>query len=355
MTQLPRLSLVAVHRSVIDWLKLRLLTNAAGKVPGDKVMILSPDGEVKWEKIRALEVTGSYDANVHVSVCPIKGTLVIDGNPAKFFQGHNVFGTDDIHGLAKAIALHAIGRLPDLNVQEHDLANIHEGIIELSRVDLTGMYSVGTKMHATAAVRAMGERATMRHRGRGNISREGTAYFGKNSRRSAIKVYAKGVELKDHKLHRQLPYADDIIAYAQDKLRIEVVLRAMELKDRGLDVLANWQQDTAALLYAEFLGKLNVPDNIELDPPSIEALKPRLRLAYDSWMRGTDLRVALPRMTFYRYRAELLEHGIDILTVRPSLPQSNVLPLVRILEARPAAVPEWAHGTPVYFEPSRVA
>ena len=300
-------------------------------------------------------MTGSYESDVQVSACPVRGTLIIDGNPTKFFQGHNVFGTDDIHGLATAISLHVLGKLPQLNVQEHDLANMHMGRIELARTDLTGMYSLGTQAHATSAVRAMGERATMRHRGRANISREGTAYWGKHSRRTSIKAYAKGVEIRDHKMHRDLPYYDEIFTWAQDKLRIEVVLRGMELKDRGLNLLANWQQNTAAQLYAEFVGKLNVPDNIELDPPAVDALKPRLRLAYDSWMRGTDLRVALPRKTFYRYRAELLEHGIDIVTVRPSPAKSNVLPLVRILEAKPVSVPEWAIGTSAFFDPRRVA
>jgi II/X family phage/plasmid replication protein len=355
MTRLHRRSLAAGRSSVIDWLKLRLLINAAGKVPGDKVMIITPDGEVKWEKIRPKEVVGSYDANIHVSACPVKGMLVIDGNPAKFFQGHNVFGTDDIHGLAKAISFHVLGLLPELVVTDHDLSNIRGGIIEVARADLTGMYSLGTQMHATSAVRALGERATLRHRGRGNISRDGTAYWGKHSRRSALKVYAKGVELRDHPMHRDLPHYDNIYAWAQDKLRVELVLRGIELKQRGLDLLANWQQDTAALLYAEFLGKLNVPDNIELDPLAVESLKPRLRLAYDSWMRGTDLRTALPRKTYYRYRKDLLEHGIDILTVRPAPSKSNVLPLVRILEAKPASVPEWAIGTSAFFDPRRVA
>ena len=340
---------------MLDWLKLRALVPAQGKIPGDMVCIFTPDGELKWQKVKAVEVTGSYEANVHVSACPVTGQLVIDGNPAKFFQGHNVFGTDDIHGLSQAIVAHVLGKLPDLAVTDEQLGMIRDGIVEVARVDLTGMYSLGSKAHATSAVRSMGERATMRHRGRGTLLRDGTAYWGKQSRRSAIKVYAKGVEILEHKLPKDLPYRDQITEWAQDKLRVEVVLRGMELKERKLDLLANWKPNTAAALYAEFLGKLNVPDNIELDPPAVEALKPRLRLAYDSWMRGTDLRVALPRKTFYRYRNELLEHGIDILTVRPAQPKSNVLPLIRILEARPASVPEWAFDTAIYFDPSRAA
>lgn len=329
---------------MIDWLKLRLSVDARDKIPGDRVMIVSPDGEIKWQKIRALEVTGSYDANVHASSCPVSGRLVIDGNPVKFFQGHNVFGSGDIHGLADAISDHIGGKLG------FNVAGCQESA-EVARTDLTGMYSMATLANARAAVRAMGERATMRFRGRGQLGREGTAYWSKHSRRSAVKAYAKGHELLDHKLPKGLAHADAISAWAQDKLRIEVVLRGMELKQRGLDVLANWQENTAAELYGEFVARLNVPDNIELAPPVIETLKPRLRLAYNAWLHGEDLRAALPRKTFYRYRKELMAHGVDLLTLRPAEAKSNVLQLVRILEARPVSVPDWAIGTSAYFEP----
>jgi hypothetical protein len=32
-----------------------------------------------------------------------------------------------------------------------------------------------------------------------------------------------------------------------------------------------------------------------------------------------------------------------------------VVPLYRVLEAKPVQVPDWATGTPLYFEPRRVA
>lgn len=339
---------------MIDWLKLRHLISAQGRIPGDVVCIFSPDGELKWQKVKAAEIKGSYESNIHVSSCPVNGCLVIDGNPVKFFQGHNVFGTDDIHGLARAISYHVLDALK-FDLTDHQRQGIEDGLIEVHRVDITRSFAVGNLANARAAVRSIADRATMRHRGRGQLTREGTAYFGKHSRRSSIKVYAKGHELKDHKLARGVPFADDIEAYAQQLLRIELVLRTMEVKDLGLNVLCNWRNNTVASVYDEFFGKLKVPDNIELPLPTLESLPPRLRLAYDSWMRGTDLRATLPARTFYRYRKAMLDHGVDILTVRPSDPASNVTPMLRILELKPVDVPEWAIGTPAYFDPSRRA
>ena len=60
------------------------------------------------------------------------------------------------------------------------------------------------------------------------------------------------------------------------------------------------------------------------------------------------------RSAFYKFRAELLPLGLDIATVMPR-EVSNVVPLYRVLEAKPTQVPDWAVGTLLYFEPRRVA
>lgn len=338
---------------MIDWLKLRVPIIVTGKIPGDVVMLVSPEGEVKWSKVRAVAVRGSYDANLHVSACPVTGQLVIDGNPAKFFQGHNVFGSDDISGLAHALVRNVINFLElEVTPEFRELLDLDQ--IEVARVDLTEMYSTGSLLLARASVRAIGELGTMKHRGRA-LMKEGTVYFGKNSRRSALKVYAKGDELQDHKLPETMPMADEVHAFAADKLRFEVVLRTMELKDLGLNMLSAWKPETGVTLHREYVGRVNLPENIELPPDVLEGLPARLQLAYSAWLRGDDLRVTLPRKTFYRYRKALLAHGVDLLALRPAEPKSNVFPLRRVIELRPAGVPDWAKGTSLYFEPRRTA
>lgn len=50
----------------------------------------------------------------------------------------------------------------------------------------------------------------------------------------------------------------------------------------------------------------------------------------------------ISKSAYYRHRKELKEFGINI-DLRPeSINKSNVIPLVRILEAQPAEVPYWA-------------
>jgi II/X family phage/plasmid replication protein len=82
-----------------------------------------------------------------------------------------------------------------------------------------------------------------------------------------------------------------------------------------------------------------------------EALPPRLRSVNQLWRDGHDLRELFPTRTFYRHRKALLAHGVDIALKQPR-DVSNVVPLVVTLVGREVGVPDWARGTPLYFEPA---
>ena len=71
-------------------------------------------------------------------------------------------------------------------------------------------------------------------------------------------------------------------------------------------------------------------------------LPQKLRSTYILWKSGEDLRSTLPKATFYRHRKELGEFGIDITLRQDVADRSNVIPLIRVLEARPVGVPDWA-------------
>ncbi|WP_228261220.1 phage/plasmid replication protein, II/X family [Acinetobacter baumannii] len=59
-------------------------------------------------------------------------------------------------------------------------------------------------------------------------------------------------------------------------------------------------------------------------------------------MNGENLKSVLPRPTFYRDRKQILEYGIDISTKSPK-EKNNVIPLIRVLEAQPVGIPDWAN------------
>ena len=74
----------------------------------------------------------------------------------------------------------------------------------------------------------------------------------------------------------------------------------------------------------------------------LDSLPPRLRMVYQTWLNGDDLKQILPHNTFYRYKKALREFGIDISSKSPK-EKSNVIPLIRVLEAKPVGIPDWAY------------
>nr|WP_221444397.1 phage/plasmid replication protein, II/X family [Rhodanobacter sp. MP7CTX1] len=338
----------------------------AHAIDGGQVLSLAPGGELQWMSRKRASVRGSFDTCLTIRTAthtPEPLTHVeISGNPVKFFQGHNLWGSDDVHALVVHTLDHLSG-LGDLGLlpTAEDRAAWLSGDVRLTRVDQTQSYHLGNLSDVLAWLRAAEQTAHLSHRGRGQLVKGSTLYFGQHSRRWSLKLYAKGQEIRD-KGHRQemildLPHA---LAWADRTLRAELVLRSMELRRLGLDMVTAWSQldgvDSAvtARLLQDRLGAMTMNTVAHLSASVLDSLRPSLRMAYQSWEAGCDLRAIVSRPTFYRYRADLLPHGIDIAALNPK-ERSNVVPLVRVLEAVPAPVPDWAHGTHLYWEPRRIA
>ena len=337
---------------VIDWVTAVLPCSHSEPVRGGRLMSVTPDGELEWEVVKPQSLVGSHESSIQVQT---RGPdlLWVSGNPAKWLQGHNVFGSDDLRGLMSATMTRlagVLGLVPALA----DYAAWESGEYELHRVDATAMWALPRREDVRAWLRAVEVQARSRH-GRA-ISRGGTVYFGKHSRRWAMKFYAKGDELADrgkaHKLSPELERRADLLAFADNKLRGELTLRRTELVKLRLDRGSNWNDETPLQALYRHIEKVQMADQFSLTPEILDGLAPRLRLVYEAWKNGRDVRQLLPLRTFYRYRKELLAHGVDIGVRQPGQPD-NVIPLVRALRPQAIAqVPEWAKGTSLYFDPA---
>jgi II/X family phage/plasmid replication protein len=127
----------------------------------------------------------------------------------------------------------------------------------------------------------------------------------------------------------------------------------MHLKKLGLASLERWNENTALEVHQKHLSTLEISDSTMLDTTALDALPARLKASYQLWKEGHDLREMYPHRTFYRYRKELLAHGIDIAVKQARREEpSNVIPLKVVLVAKPATIPDWAIGTPLYFNPT---
>ena len=171
-----------------------------------------------------------------------------------------------------------------------------------------------------------------------------------------MKAYSKEDEItstKDHQLPKEIPLREELTNHAAGKLRVELVLRSMQLKDLGTArIAANWKSETARELHSQFLETINMSEQVTLTPSIRADLPPRLLGVYTLWRDGHDPRAIYPRNTFYRYRRELLAFDIDIAIIQPNV-RDNVVPLVRALRPEVVSkIPDWARGTDIYFEPA---
>lgn len=348
---------------MIDWLTMLAPLPHSAFIGSGFVTSINQHGEIEWQSVKPRRFTGSYSTGLNVRTATHtrdRFTHVwVDGNPAKFFQGHNLWGTDDLPSLAVSTLIESASRL-GIEVSADTLRSWESGSVQLTRVDCTESFHLDNRSQVLSWIRAAHQTAHLSHRGRG-VFKGDTLYFGKNSRRSTLKLYSKGqeVEVKGHGQETiiDLPHAR---AWADRALRAELTLRSMELKRLTLDTVSSWLPVdgvpfavTGKLLHDK-LGSMTMTTTRAISAELLDTLRPALRVVVQAWEAGADLRETLPKATFYKFRAELLPHGIDIATLLPK-DVSNVVPLHRVLEAKPVSVPAWAIGTHLYYEPRRIA
>lgn len=333
---------------MIDWITADLPYHWEIPISGGQIIHVHADGEVDYTVSKRTVIEGSWQSHITLRTVEM-GRVQLSGNPSKFLQGHNLFGSDDLPMLVTAVmdrALAALGRPIPL----HDRAAWVVGDFQISRVDVTYMYALDTRADVRSWLRAASEGVNVKWRGRGAFD-NGTLTFGavaKGKRASTwqMVLYCKGDEMavKGRGLPDGIPSADLLSAWVDDKLRIELRLRTGELKRAGLRHGIKWGETTPAEIFGQYFGKLELSEDMTVPVELEEQLSPALRMAYNSWKTGQDMRAILPRRTFFHYRKKLLVAlGVDISVPQP---KSNVVPLRRVLELRPAQTPSWAfeHG-----------
>lgn len=327
---------------MIDWVTAKIpCRHDPSKLISGMVMSFDPQGNNEWVINKKLSVEGSYSSKIQIASAS-SSSIWISGNPVKFLQGHNIFGSSDLKQIMikffDALLEHdALGLDPALKQYE----NVQTGLYDLSRVDMNASWHLDNKEMVQAWIRSFGSTARLKHRGAGQFSGD-TAYIGKNSRRWSVKCYSKGHEIaaKGHQLPKELQIPE-LIEYANKSLRLELVMRQLELKRTNLDIAYNWDENTAKmLLQTKVLDNLELSSTFMIDDKILNTLPVRLRLVYQSWKNGDDLKQIMTKPTFYRVRKQLLAYGIDIAVVNE---KNNIIPLIRYLEAQPVGIPDWAY------------
>ena len=352
---------VVVSAIQVDWVTAQVPCRHSTWISGNRLMEITPDGEIVYSINKRRSVEGSHAANLAVrtgsgiSSDGTFATLEISGNLVKWLQGHNAFGSSNGVALVQG-SMERLVSILDLIPTDFDRMRWAFGDVPISRVDLTSMFELNSQSDVMAWLRGALHASHMSHRG-GAASKGSTLYWGKNSRRWALKAYSKFQEMNrpGHELPADITRRDELLSWVENKLRIELVLRSMELKRQAWERVASFgDTPTVTNIFSSYLSRLTLSDQYSVPQTELDRLSPAVRMAYLAWKAGEDVRSQLPRASFYRYRAQLLGFGVD-LAVKQGPDRSNVVSLVRVLEAKPASIPDWALGTPLYWEPARRA
>jgi II/X family phage/plasmid replication protein len=322
-------------------------------LPAGKVLSIEHDGTMDWQVVKKIDVRGSYESNLQIRSSGGDGSgmathLDIDGNITKFVQGHNLFGTNNLN----SILLEAFRKI--CQFCHHDLdgwshpemteQRIKRGDYLVKSVDINEMYEVGNDESVDAWLHSAEMRAVKRA-GRAT-SRKGTVYLGQHSRRWAIKFYNKYRELeqggKGHKLPDELSNTP-LLDWSKGKLRAELRLLSMELKDQGITHGRDLSVDRVEGVFAHYMGRVEMSKQVTLIDKELMELPRTVAATYQLWRQGANLRTLMTKPSFYRHRAVLKHRGIDI-NLPPADPDtSNVVPMLRVIEAKPVPIPAWAY------------
>ncbi len=346
---------------MIDWISAEVACKYTGVITGGEVLTIDADGTIEWSKERGLSVDGSHSSKMVVrapdSSVNAGCVFSISGNPVKFLQGHNLFGSDDMRVLV-ARTMEVIADRLGLVPSENNRASWWNGFFMLSRVDVTRSYDLGSPDRVRDWLASAAQVAHSRYQPAGN-KYAGTLYVGQNSRRVSLKIYDKLAEIQKagHRLPDTLPkeWYHLLTEWASGKLRCEATFRAMWLKDNNRAVGAAWSPGIAERLLDERLGGLEMSDTMKLTDEYTGELPGKLALVYEAWRNGRDLKSMYSERHFYRLRSQLLPFGIDIAHVRPRevVTENQYImgaPLKSFLQPGGGApVPGWALDTPMYI------
>lgn len=353
---------------MIDWFRGEVAFNHF-PLPSGHVVSITPNGEVEWTCQKKIQCRSSFETNLNIksvssqsvrvfaqdgkSWTPANNgmfdTLQIDGNLCKFLQGHNVFGSRNLNVLV-FLALKKITEIMSDHFKGHDLQIkaaeklILAGEYPVKMVDINQLYDCGNDLSVEAWLHAAEMRAVCRS---GKATRDkGTVYLAKNSKRHAFKFYNKLRELnsgKKHALPNELQGLG-LESFVTGKLRAELRLFAKELQERhGITHGKHLDETVIQTLFNDYLGRITMTGQVTLFDEELMKLPRGVMGTYQLWRSGVNCKEILPRPTFYRHRNVLLGHGIDILNNNVAEERSNVVPMIRIIEAVPVAIPQWAY------------
>lgn len=343
---------------MIDWFRGEI-DFLHDPLPAGRVLSIEADGTLEWDCVKSIICRSSHETSIKIKSSGGDGqgratSLLIDGNLCKFLQGHNIFGSRDLNTLL----LLTFRKIYELNAEHlHGCsdpsfteARIKKGNYKVKMLDINQLYDVGNDASVESWLHAASMRATSRH---GRAKRDkGTVYLGQSSRRWGLKFYNKYREMLSRGITHQLPFHLlnlGLEEFVQGKLRAELRIHSKELQKLGITHGHHLNPDLINQLFNDYLGKIEMTTQTVLVDEQLQKIPAKVKGTYLHWRLGADIRTLMTDdkgrvlRAYYNHRKILMNFGVDINVPCLAPEHNNVVPMMRIIEAKPVEIPSWAY------------
>ena len=269
---------------LIDWMTLStdasvLDPRTMKKIMGeqDKIMRISPEGEIKWE----MPCRHNVRSDSHQITVRIDSELDIQGSPARTKGTRdNIFGEfnpvnaflDMVRFLSNTLEV----PIPDDPTRW-----------KIRRMDVTGNFDLGSLANVRQALNYLRHVEGGRYQVRTDAE---TVYWSKSSRLRSGKAYAKGPHMRHLVKKRHADLTPDQLSLVDRLLRLEMILRGQFWRERAARRWYEWSSEQLyeqfAGYFGQFIGKVEV---VEVDKLLDELMKVApteglAKAAYRTWL-----------------------------------------------------------------------
>lgn len=351
-----------------DWISIyQVHLKGCPIVNSGHVFSVDQDGVIEWDINKKVTHKGSFSTKLTISSDGNRVSL--SGNVGRFNRQDNVFGysVSDCIKLANKILLgyglpefFDVAPMPlmkkggstprevvslfkplvlvttanDLDFRKDCDAGFQAVGCVITRIDLTCNYHSGSSGNASQVIRKMQGYKSGKFEPKSYYS-SGVSW-GEGSKWTYAKVYDKASDYVRHNGIGSKNFDAVLYDYILNSgcVRHEIELKSRYLKQNNLWRASVWKDRMEDKIYALFTDPIRQVANVD-EFLEIPGRAGELAVA---WRDGADLKKRLSKPTFYRYRKELLNFGIDI-----AVP-SNVVRLkthIEVIVLSPLSLPDF--------------
>lgn len=253
----------------IDWLKVALNIDHDSHSLNDGIRVDfrrvedGYDEENKMISFKPLYVKGSHNSHLTIK-SQANGLLQIEGNFYKWLNGQNITGSTDLIGLVISVVKQlAQDRPQDINPSPEQLKEIESGDFKVNMVDINKPILLDDKDQALKYLERLKLYSSYPYRRDKTIYGNGI-YFNENSKRSVLKYYFKGNEIKVN-CKNQTKLTPELVDLADRMIRCELRIKWTQLQDWGLLQGSDWSDDKVKHLIDDTHSKLRLPTANDYD------------------------------------------------------------------------------------------